>query len=79
MKLPKINQILEWAGALFGVAGNVLVAVNLSVSKWGFVLFLISNAFLITYAFRQKAKGLGTMYVIYSIITAVGIYRWFMH
>lgn len=71
-----INKVLEWSGAIFGVAGNILLAVNLPESKWAFIIFAFSNIFLITYAIRTKTWGLCMMFVMYNIITFVGIYRW---
>lgn len=73
--MPK-NKVLEWLGAIFGVAGNILLAVNLPESKWAFVIFVASNVCLITYAIRAKAWGLCSMYIMYNLITFIGIYRW---
>lgn len=70
------NKVLEWLGAIFGVAGNILLAVNLPESKWAFIIFVASNMCLIAYAIRVKQWGLCSMFIMYNIITFVGIYRW---
>lgn len=70
------NKMLEWAGALFGILGNILLALNLPESKWAFALFVPSNAFLIAYALRTKSHGLNAMYITYTVITFIGIFRW---
>ncbi|HOE40058.1 MAG TPA: hypothetical protein PLB25_00245 [Rhodoferax sp.] len=36
---------LQWAGCATGVAGALLLALNIKRSGWGFVLLLISNGF----------------------------------
>ena len=38
-----MNKTFEMIGAICGVAGAVLVSLNISQSKYGFVLFLISS------------------------------------
>jgi hypothetical protein len=45
-------------GAIFGVAGAVLVSLNISQSKYGFVLFLISSI-LLSCSFMAKKDANG--------------------
>jgi len=70
------NRAIEAIGAILGVAGSLLIAVNLPYSKWGFVLYIVSNVFLIGWAVRKKAYGIFSMYVVYTIVNIIGIVRW---
>lgn len=66
----------EWIGAAFGIIGAVLVAAKIDISKWGFVLFLISNLLIGVYAYVAGASGVLVMQVVYGLINVVGLYRW---
>ena len=65
---------IEWAGAVLGVAGNLLVALGWPVG--GFVVWLFSNAAFIVFAVRTRSWGLGAMMLVYSAINLVGIAHW---
>ncbi len=67
---------VEWAGAAFGIIGAVMIALNVSCSRWGFVLFLISNILIGIYAVNAGADGVLAMQVVYGVINVVGLYRW---
>ena len=64
-------------GAICGVAGAVLVSLNIPQSKYGFVLFLISSILLGVVSWQRKMQYLLTMQMVFLGINAVGIFRWF--
>lgn len=66
----------EWTGAAFGIVGAVLVAANVAISKWGFILFLISNLLIGVYAWFANASGVLVMQIVYALINVVGVWRW---
>ena len=70
-------KILEMIGAVCGVAGAVLVSLNIPQSKYGFVLFLISSVLLGIVSWQRKMQYLLTMQMVFLGINAVGIFRWF--
>ena len=70
-------KILEMIGAICGVAGAVLVSLNIPQSKYGFVLFLISSVLLGIVSWQRKMQYLLTMQMVFLGINAVGIFRWF--
>ena len=70
-------KILEMIGAVCGVAGAVLVSLNIPQSKYGFVLFLISSILLGIVSWQRKMQYLLTMQMVFLGINAVGIFRWF--
>ena len=73
------RQNLKWieiAGTSFGILGALLLAFKSDWSPFGFVLYLISNAFLIPFALSVRAKGLALMYVFYTITSGIGVFTW---
>ena len=73
----EVSTVLEWIGALLGVIGALLLALNMRFSQWGWVAFLVSNIFLITYTVLTGQWGLLTMQLIFTGTSVLGIYRWF--
>jgi nicotinamide riboside transporter PnuC len=70
-------KIFEMIGAICGVAGAVLVSLNIPQSKYGFVLFLISSILLGIVSWQRKMQYLLTMQIVFLGINMVGVARWF--
>lgn len=68
--------LIEWAGAVFGVLGAGLLALNMRHSGWGFVAFLVSNVCWIGYGVLTGAQGLVVMQIVFMITSILGIWRW---
>ncbi|MBU9200403.1 hypothetical protein KTD31_03420 [Burkholderia multivorans] len=71
-------KLVEWTGAILGLLGSLLLALKLDVSGWGFIAFLVSNLFWLAYGFKNRAWGLVTMQLGYSVTSLMGIYNWFI-
>jgi len=72
-----MNKLFEMIGAVCGVAGAVLVSLNIPQSKYGFVLFLVSSILLGVVSWQRKMRYLLTMQMVFLGINVVGIVRWF--
>jgi len=72
-----MNKLFEMIGAICGVAGAVLVSLNIPQSKYGFVLFLISSILLGIVSWQRKMQYLLTMQMVFLGINIVGVVRWF--
>ncbi len=72
------SSVVEWGGAVFGIVGAALVAMNNRYSGYGFVAFLASNACLITFGILTSAFGLVTMQIVFTGTSLVGIWRWLL-
>ena len=70
-------KIFEMIGAICGVAGAVLVSLNIPQSKYGFVLFLIPSILLGVVSWQRNMQYLLTMQIVFLGINMVGIYSWF--
>lgn len=69
---------LEWGGAATGVTGALLLSLNNSVSGYGWLAYLLSNAFWIVFGIRIQAWGMVSMQVVYTMISLFGAYRWLL-
>ena len=66
----------QYVGVAFGLMGAVLVAGATARSRrWGFGLWIASNACLISWTVNAAAWGLLAMYAVYSITSAVGLWN----
>lgn len=70
------KQSVEWIGAITGLSGALLLALNMNISGYGFICFLLSNIAWILFALRTKSYGLLTQQVGFSATSIIGIMRW---
>lgn len=63
----------EFAGANFGIAGSLLLALAIPASRWGWCLFLASNFFWLVFALRGKFKKLFAQTVVFACTSVLGI------
>jgi hypothetical protein len=68
---------LEYAGAALSLIGAIMVSKNNNYSKWGFVIFTISNLLLGLWAYQMQAWGLLALNCAFMCINAYGIIKWF--
>ena len=68
---------LEWSGALVGLLGAFLLAMNIDASRYGWLAFLAANVLMIGFAFRLDLRGLLVQQCGFTITSAIGIYRAF--
>ena len=65
----------QYIGVALGLTGAVLVAGATTRSRrWGFGLWITSNACLISWTVNAGAWGLLAMYAVYSITSVVGLW-----
>lgn len=66
---------LEWAGALAGLVGALLLALNNRHSRYGWFGFLLANFLMIGFALAGRHWGLLTQQVGFTLTSLIGIYR----
>ncbi|KVP17325.1 hypothetical protein [Burkholderia ubonensis] len=71
-------KVIEWSGAILGLTGSLLLALNVDISGYGFVAFLISNVCWLAFGIKNRAWGLVTMQAGYSVTSLMGLYNWFI-
>lgn len=67
---------LQWIGCAMGLGGSLLLALNCRVSGWGFVLFLVSNVFWISFGLLTDAPGIVVMNLGFSGTSLMGVWKW---
>jgi hypothetical protein len=70
-------KVVEWSGAALGLIGSLLLALKLDISGYGFVAFLVSNSCWLYFGIRNRAWGLVTMQVGFTVTSLMGLYNWF--
>ena len=66
----------QWMGCLFGMAGSVRLAIPGRAAAVGFVAYLVSNAFWISFALMTQAPGLLLMQVFFTCSSLLGLWLW---
>lgn len=64
---------LETWGANFGAAGALLLALALPQSKWGWVLFMCSNAAWLLFALQLRYRKLAAQTIVFTATSVLGI------
>lgn len=68
--------MLEWTGAALGLAGAALLSLNNAASRYGWLLFLLSNFAWICYGIVTGTYGLVSMQAGFTLTSMVGVYKW---
>jgi drug/metabolite transporter (DMT)-like permease len=74
--MSRYLKAIEWAGCITGLLGAFFLALNLSFSGIGFILFLLSNLFWTAYAIGNRSLGLLVMQCGFMTTSILGIIRW---
>jgi uncharacterized membrane protein len=76
----KINDFtlktMEWSGAMIAVIAAIILALNIAISPWAFVLYFISSLILALWGWYKEAYAIALQNVIFIGINSLGIYRW---
>ena len=76
--LSNWTELSKWiATLLFWFAGTVL-ALNVDISRWGFVAFLIAHLLLVVVFTKVKDYPMLLQNAFFIIVDCIGIFRWFI-
>jgi len=67
-------NFLKWTGTVTGIVGATVIALNLPLSGWGFVLFLISSVSWTVAGLRMRENSLVVLQAAFTAINLLGIY-----
>ncbi len=70
--------MLSWLGAITGIIGGILVALNFEWSKFGYVFFIISSISWMIRGVKIKDNALVVLNIFFTFINILGIYQWFL-
>lgn len=71
------DKLVEWLGALLGLGGAWLVALDGDLARYGFMAFLLSNLCWIAFGLKKKAWGLLAMQTGFLGSSLLGLYSRF--
>ena len=74
--MASMIRVTKWTGTLFGVAGAGLIALNLPISGWGFILFLVSSVSWTAAGIMMREHSLILLNAAFTVINLIGVYRW---
>lgn len=74
----KINPDLENVGSIAGACGATMLAMNNSVSAYGWLMFLGSNICFILFCARKQLYSMLAMNIVFLATSLLGIYRWIL-
>ncbi len=66
----------KWFGSAAGVAGALIIAMNLGLVVHGFSLLLVGSILWIAAAWVQREASLLVLQATFTVINLLGIYRW---
>lgn len=70
-------SFMEWSGAALGLLGALLLSMNRVFSRYGWLLFLLSNFMWIGFGIATEAWGLVFMQVGFTLTSLNGLVQWF--
>ena len=71
------NKILEWGGVITAILYSLLVAFNIGLEFFAFLLLLISAILIGLWSFIGKHKGILFLQFFYASAGIIGMIRWF--
>lgn len=71
-------EYLKWLGTALFISAAVLLSANVSISPYGFFLFLLGHILLAFLFFKANDKPMFTQNFVFLFVDAFGIYRWFL-
>ena len=69
---------IKWTATGAGILGALLVASNVSISGWGFVLFLVSSLAWTGIGLQMREPSLAALNVTFTAINVLGVVRWLL-
>ena len=72
-----LSDFLQYLGAATGMLGALLLALNNSYSKYGYVTYTVSNIAWVWFAVRTGVAGLLVMQGFFFVTTMLGLWKWF--
>ena len=75
----KINssKILEWGGVITAILYSCLIAFNINLEFFGFLLLCLSSFLIGTWAYLENHKGILILQFFYAIIAIIGMIKWY--
>lgn len=73
----KLNETIQWIGALLIIAGHVLNSIGPAAYPWNIVVFFFGTVAFLTWAIRVANKPQFAVNAVSIAIGLVGLYKAF--
>ena len=77
MTLKSNHNFFGWFGTITAITGGTLVALNIDISKFGYIFFLVSSMSWFTQAKENNDNALMIVNIFFFFINILGLFRWF--
>ena len=67
---------VKWFGTVTGLVGAAILALNIPISGWGWVLFALSSVSWTTAGLTMRDWSLALLQGGFLIVDLVGVWRW---
>jgi hypothetical protein len=67
---------LKWFGTATGLVGALVLALNLPISGWGWVLFAVSSASWTAAGLLMRETSLVLLQGGFLVVDLIGVWRW---
>jgi len=74
--MNKTNDIIQWAGVVFIVAGHILNSIG-NMDPYNIIAFTFGTILFMTWALRVRNNAQVVVNVVSVVICALGLYRAF--
>jgi hypothetical protein len=71
-----MTSYLKWAGSSAGIVGAFIVAANIGLSGWGFVVFLLGSLSWVIAGFKMEEPSIWLLNMAFTTANLLGIWRW---
>jgi hypothetical protein len=75
--LSRRLRLLDWTGCALGLTGALTLALNVEISRYGWLAFFGANFAMIAFAKGINARGLLCQQIGFTLTSLLGIYRSF--
>ena len=69
-------SVAKWFGTVCGVAGAIIIALNLGVVAYGFAFFLVSSVLWGAVGLIQREPSLVVLQSVFTVVDVLGLWRW---
>ena len=70
-------KVLEWFGVITAIIYSMIVALNIGVEFFGFLLLLISALAIVYWAYLGQHQGILFLQFFYATAGIIGMIRWY--
>jgi hypothetical protein len=72
-----MTDFLQYIGAITGMIGALLMALNIPASRFAYVAYLASTIAWLVYGWMSDIPGLVLMQSVFFVTTLIGLWKWF--